>query len=378
MSEPTIGHLVASNFAGGPEKQIVELSTRLRDAGWAAVVGSFRENRPEVEIERRARDRGLSTFLIDTAGSFSPAAVGQLRHWIRSFGFDLLVTHGYKANVIGRLASWGLAPHVPMVRGFTAADWKIRQYERLDRVLLKTAPLVLCVSHATRQILVRHGIREDRIEVLHNAVDCRAVEPLDLRAEFSLPASGRVLVAAGRLSIEKGHRDLVEALARLDDSSVSAVILGSGPEQTALERQIRTAGLTDRVVLGGFRQDVLRCLAGADLVVNPSLTEGLPNVVLEAMSVGTPVVATDVGGVSEIIEHGKTGWLAPAADPATLAGALRRALAPDAPRDVVAVAGQARVKAAFTFEEQARQFQGICRRLLGQRAGHRGGTDHAC
>lgn len=361
-------HLIASNFAGGPEKQIVELSTRLPALGWPVVIGAFRENRPTVEVIENARARGVPTFLIDTRSNFSPLAAVQLARHLRRHRVTLLVTHGYKSNLIGRLATAGTrVTQVPMVRGYTAEDWKVRLYERIDRGLLRRAPSVLCVSAATREMLVRQGVARERIRVLHNAVDDEiSPAPLNLAESFGLPPGARVIVAAGRLSPEKGHRYLVEAMGRTPERVPPAVlvILGSGREAERLGQQIAAAGLTGRVVLGGFRADVLRCLAGAELVVNPSLTEGMPNVVLEALALNRPVVATDVGGVRELITAGETGWLVPPADPGALAGAITEAL-DDAPRARArAEAGRRRVAASFSFSGQARRFAELCPELL--------------
>lgn len=361
-------HLIASNFAGGPEKQIVELSTRLPALGWPTVIGAFRENRPTVEVIENAHARGVPTFLIDTRSGFSPLAAVQLARRLMRYGVTLLVTHGYKANLVGRLATAGTrVVQVPMVRGYTAEDWKIRLYERVDRGLLRRSPIVLCVSAATQEMLVRRGVARERIRVLHNAVDeDHAPAPLDLAEVFGLPRGAPVLVAAGRLSPEKGHCHLVEAMARLKDHDppVTLVILGSGRETERLRERITAAGLVGRVVLGGFRADVLRCIAGADLIVNPSLSEGLPNVVLEALALGRPVVATDVGGVRELITAGQTGWLVPPADPGALAGAITEAL-DDAPRArALAEAGRRRVAASFSFSGQAKRFADLAPELL--------------
>lgn len=354
----SIAHLIASNFAGGPEKQILELSVRLREAGWPVAIGSFREGRPSVEILDRARERGLETFVVDTRGPFDPSAVSQVRRQLRARRVEVLLTHGYKSNLVGRWAAAGTpARAIPVVRGFTGEDWKVRIYERLDRWVLRRSGHLIAVSEATAAMLEREGVRSERIEVIHNAVDCeRRVEALDLRGEYGLPAEAFVAVAAGRLSPEKAHRFLVEAVAGLDPR-VHVLLFGSGREETALRAQIARLGLEDRVVLAGFRKDVVRALAGADLVVNPSLTEGLPNVVLEAMAVGTAVVATDVGGVAELVLPGRTGWLVPAADPVALATAIDEALRDVSLRHALAEGGRDHVRRGFSFEGQARRFR---------------------
>ncbi|MBM3317011.1 MAG: glycosyltransferase [Candidatus Eisenbacteria bacterium] len=360
-------HLVASNFAGGPEKQIVELSARLRERGWRAIVGSFRENRPSVEVIERARARGLETFLVDTRSPFSPAAAGQLARFLTGCGAEILVTHGYKSNLVGYLARRrARVLQVPMVRGYTAENRRVRAYEWLDRRLLRRFESLLCVSAATRELLARRGVERDRIQVLPNGVESAGeTTPADPVGEFGLPRGARVLVAAGRLSAEKGHRGLVEAMRLLAgaDPPICLVILGEGREAPALARQIASGGLEGRVVLAGFRPDIRPYLAAADLVVNPSLTEGMPNVVLEAMAAGAPVLATDVGGVGELIDPGRTGWLAPPGDAGALAEAIAAALADPARARALARAGAARAAESFSFEKQAERFAQFCAAL---------------
>ncbi|MBD3235129.1 MAG: glycosyltransferase [Candidatus Eisenbacteria bacterium] len=370
-ADPAAGvlcHLIASNFAGGPEKQIVTSALYMQKLGWQVGVGSFRENRPSVGIIEAARERGLPVFLIETRSSFSPGAIGQALRTLRRLRADVLITHGYKADLVGALAAARAgAAHISVARGFTAEDWKVRLYEKIGRMLLRRFSRVLCVSGAMRDLLIAHGVRPERIEVVHNAVEAHPeVSPLNLRAEFDLPPEARVLVAAGRLSSEKGHRHLVAALGDLARQAppICALIFGAGRERAALERQIADLGLAGRCLLAGFRRPILPALAGADLVVNPSLSEGLPNVVLEALSVRTPVVATDVGGVGELILPGETGWLVPAGEPRALSAAIADALADGQARSEMAERGHRHIAENFSFEHQARRLGEICARAM--------------
>jgi glycosyltransferase involved in cell wall biosynthesis len=363
-------HLIASNFFGGPEKQILESSTRLPGLGWSVVVGSFRERRPEVDIIESAKTRGITTFLIETASPYDPSAMWKLRRFLARLRVDVLITHGYKSNLIGYLATRRSAVvQLPMVRGYTGEDWKVRAYEVVDRCLLRRSQHVLCVSEGTRRKLIRFGLDGQRISVVPNAVDCDLqVTPADLSKEFSIPKEARSIVAAGRLSPEKGHGYLVDAMRQLKAlvPPVHLIILGAGKEQPSLERQIRESQLADRVVLGGFREDVLGCIAAADLVVNPSLTEGLPNVVLEALALKTPVVATDVGGVGELVIHGQTGWLVAPADPGALAAAMVQALADRDHARRMAENGFRLVVSSFSFSSQAQRLAEVCTDRLTQ------------
>jgi glycosyltransferase involved in cell wall biosynthesis len=354
-------HLIASNFYGGPERQIVEHCTRLDPARWRAVVGSFRESRPRVEVVEKARERDVPTFLIDTRWKFSPAAVLQLHRSLARFGVDLLVTHGYKANLIGYLGTrFPRVPQVPFLRGYTGEDAAIRRYERVDRAVVRGFSTVLCVSEALRDSLAGRAPAARRVITVHNGVDpvpADRIPDVDLHAEFDIPANAPVLVAAGRLSPEKGQRFLIEALARLpaEHAAAHAVLLGTGPEQAALQRLAAASGVAARVRFAGFRPGILGYLKAADLVVNPSLTEGLPNVLLEAHVAGTPVVATRVGGVPELVVSGETGWLVEPGDPGALARALAEALADPRRARGMAEAARRRVDAEFSFDLQTRR-----------------------
>jgi glycosyltransferase involved in cell wall biosynthesis len=363
-------HLISSNFAGGPEKQILEQCERLISHGWESVVGSFRENRPSVEIIEAARARHRPTFLIDTRSSFSLAAVSQLRRALTRFRTDVLVTHGYKPNLVGWLASRGSRwRQVPIVRGYTAETWRVRLYEALDRWVLRQFPRVLCVSEGTKLRLKEYGVEPDRVDVVHNAVDCGVasrVKPLDLRAQLSLPPDSKILVAAGRLSPEKGHHVLLDAMRELDGwrPEVHLLLLGSGAKEEMLRHRVEQYGLSKRVVFAGFQRNVLEYLAGADVVVNPSFTEGMPNVLLEASSLGRPIVATHVGGTAELVQNGVTGWLVPAGNPTALAQALVLALDDEPRARAMGARARRQVEARFSFEAQTEKLVHIYAELL--------------
>lgn len=353
----TVCHLIASNFFGGPEKQIVEHCLRLDPSRWQAVVGSFLEGRDRVPIIETAREHGIPAFTIDTRLPWSPDAARQLHQSLRRHHVDLLVTHGYKPDAVGFLMRrWSRMPQIAYVRGFTAETWRVRRYEDLDRWLLRRGfSRVLCVSETTCRKLVDYGVPPERVMAVHNAVDVPAnIEPAPLRAEFGIPEHAPIVVAAGRLSAEKGHRFLVEALAKLKhDPQPHLVVLGEGREREPLTKLARVLGVENRLHLAGFRRDVLASLRAADVVVNPSLTEGLPNVVLEAQALAIPVVATNVGGVSEILDGERTGWLVAPGDPEALAAAIRDALADRSRAAQKAAAGQRRILERFSFSLQA-------------------------
>jgi glycosyltransferase involved in cell wall biosynthesis len=318
-------------------------------------VGSFtEEERPPAFLELAARE-GAQTALIPVRSAYDPRAVGRLASCLRHGGFDLLATHDYRSHAVGFAAAPRAGvPWIAFSRGFTREDLKVRLFQEVEKVIVRFARHVVAVSRAQKERLVRLRVAENRITVVHNAIDAQAVSrvpAVDLRARFGFGPGVRVVAAAGRFSPEKGQMDLIEAARRLahrDD--LVFVLLGEGPTRNACRERIRRAGLAARVLAPGFEPDVPGCLKGADLVVNPSLCEGLPNVVLEAMAVGTPVVATAVGGVPEILEDRENGRLVPPSRPEDLARVIADVL--DAPDG-----GAAYARAALRTLEQAHSFR---------------------
>ena len=163
---------------------------------------------------------------------------------------------------------------------------------------------------------------------------------------------GRIIGAAGRLSPEKGFADLVEAaaLATHTDPTLRFILFGDGHLRPDLERRIAAHGLQQQFVLAGFRTDLDRFLPHLDLLVLPSYTEGLPNIVLEAFAAGVPVVATAVGGTPEAVEDGGNGYLVPPGDPPALAQRILDALSNEPRRQALAQRGRDRVLNEFSFE----------------------------
>jgi glycosyltransferase involved in cell wall biosynthesis len=167
----------------------------------------------------------------------------------------------------------------------------------------------------------------------------------------------------GRVERSKGHRFLLQALAELRSRErglrVRLVLIGAGPEESALRRLAESLDLTDRVALLGVRDDVAEIVAASDLFVLPSLNEGLSQAVLEAMTLGTPIVATDVGGTSDVVESGRTGWCVPPAQPVALADAIQEALGNPGTATAYADAARALVAQKFNLRLHVARLQAL-------------------
>ena len=252
-----------------------------------------------------------------------------------------------KAAALGRAAAW--LTRVP-IRIYTVHGWSYTAhtgaasalYLRAERLLRPLTTVTICVAESERRAgLEARTCDEASTIVIHNGIDLSG-------AAVPEPRAGPCrLVTVGRLQAPKDALTLVRALAELPRGAYEAVVVGHGPDQPALESEVRQLDLESVVQLAGERKDVPQLLASSDVFVLSSGSEGLPLSILEAMAAGLPVVATKVGGVPELVLEGETGFLVPPGDPHSLAAALERLLDDSELRGRLGAAGRIRVEERF-------------------------------
>lgn len=324
-------HLIASDSVGGPEKQLIHHARDTRGE-YDIVLGSFQDHAETPEFLALAARYGIETVSIP--GGVRPGLVDDLAQYLRKHRIDLLCSHGYKANVIAHFAGrHAKVPCVPFVHGFSADTWQVTLYERLERSILVRSPWVVCTSPAQARELGRMRRGRHAPLVIQNAVlaprdAARTLESVPSRAELGLTGRSFVFGAAGRLSREKGHRFLLDAFAQLEKmlpgQQMQMVLLGEGREESALRAQARRLGIEPRVCFAGFQSKPATWMKVMDCLIHPSVSDGTPNSILEAMLLGVPVVATAVGGIPEIVDAGRTGLLVEPGQPALLAEAMKK------------------------------------------------------
>jgi glycosyltransferase involved in cell wall biosynthesis len=280
---------------------------------------------------------------------------------------DIVHVNSSKAGVLGRMAA--VLARVPIVV-FTVHGWAFKAYSGIastlyraaDRLMARATTITICVTEADRAAgVAARTCDPDRTVVIANAVDVDAVPPA--RHDGDPPR----IVTVGRLAWPKDPRTLVRALARLPDRSFSAVIVGDGPDRSGMETEIRELGLESTVELCGARRDVPELLARSDVFALASRSEGGPISILEAMAAGLPVVASDVGGVRELVVEGATGMLVPAGDPDALAAALERLLGDPELRRRLGAAGRERARERFDLSALRRAHLELYARELARR-----------
>ena len=294
------------------------------------------------------RDAGIPIEVIAEHHAFDLRALPQLRNVVDRLRPDILWTNNTKSHFlvylsgVDRNAEWIAFHH-----GYTQEARRTRIYNELDRWSLPRAKRVVTVCQAFATQLQGKGVPAERLRVLRNPI--RRTTPISdaeksrLRAGLGLNDVG-VLLSVGRLSQEKGHADLLHALAQMRAAQGSAfqsrlVIVGDGPERNSLQRLCSELELDEVVRFAGFQADVRPYYAVADVFVLPSHSEGSPNVLLEAMAAGVPMVATAVGGLPEVLSNEVNALLVPKQNITELANAITRLLEEQALRQRLIEAG---------------------------------------
>ncbi len=370
-----IAHLTASPFFGGPERQMIELARALREKkpDVEFLFLSFAENGNARPFLEEAEKAGFPATMLQNDMPHLRAAAKELDQILRENDVDLVLLHGHKARMVGWLSRRkNGVPIIGVSRGWTSENWKIALYTRVDQWLHRRMNHVVCVSQGQANKVFESGMPKERVSVIRNAIRTerfdRTPDPGDRgKLEAMFPEPPKYLIAdAGRFSPEKGFDVLLEALARLrrENLSVGLILFGDGFLRETLERQAETLGISDAVVFPGFTNELDRWMPHFDLFVQSSRSEGLPNVLLEAMGARTAVVATTVGGTAEVVEHGITGLLVPPNRPKRLATAIRELLEDEPRRRTMGETGRRRVEEHFTFEAQAKAYRELFSRFV--------------
>lgn len=353
---------------GGAERFAIGLVARLPRDRFEPWVCSTRFAAPEVSEE--LADAGVTHISLRRTGKLDVHRLSGLATLLRSGRFDVIHAHMFGSNVWGTL--FGRACGVPVViaheHNWSYSGEFLRRM--IDHHLIgRYATRFVAVSESNRRRMIEvEGIPSDKVVVLPTAyIPHRLTEPTDIRAELGLPPSARVIGVAATLRIEKALEVMIAALAQLVHRFGDAhlVIAGDGPQRETLERQAGRSGLAGHVHFLGERRDVTQILQTVEIGALSSDWEGMPLFVLECMATGTPVVATDVGGLPEIVEHGRTGLLVPPRDPAALAAALGELLADPARGRSLAAAAAAGME-DLTIDAVTRRFAALYEQLLGE------------
>lgn len=322
-----VGFIITDLEVGGAELALERYIGYLQTAGADVFVCSLKSSGP---VGQRLCERGVPVIPLGMNAHNFPLGLIHLVRLLRSERPATVCSMMFHANVAARLTRL-LAPTPVLV----SMERTMRQHSwlqlALDRMTVALADRVVAVSPAVRLYAIeRLGVPDKKVEVIPNGVDVSRLshlpDPLESRSHFGFDASDLVITCVANFRPVKGHCFLIQAFEQVHKEHPAArlLLIGDGIIRDQLQQSAASLGVSSRVKFAGELQDIRYALAASSVFVMPSLTEGMSNAILEALAAGIPVVATSVGGNTDLIRDGENALLVPPSDIKALAAAILR------------------------------------------------------
>jgi glycosyltransferase involved in cell wall biosynthesis len=359
-----VGILLTSFDAGGTERQMTELIRRIDRDAFRLHVACFRKEGPWLSAVEAA-DVPVEAFPLASLTSLSTLVQARrFARWCRRNRLQILQTCDIYGNIFG-LAAAALA-RVPVRigsrRGIVSPTGR-QSLLTLQRHGYRAAHRVVANSGAAADRLVGEGVEREKVVVIPNGID---LEPFDVPRTTAL---GPIVTTVANLRPGKGHDVLLRAAARVlrQRPDVTFQFVGEGSLRSELEREAEDLAISAAVRFLGHRTNVPAILRGSTAFAFPSFMEAFPNGVMEAMAAEIPVVASAVGGIPELVEHGRNGLLVPPGDEVALADALMSVLGDRSRADALAAAGRRTIEQRYSFDRMVGDFETLYRETLALR-----------
>jgi glycosyltransferase involved in cell wall biosynthesis len=372
-------HLRSSSGFHGPERQMLQLAKHMKRESFQVEMlvlyrrtGAMPLIHPLVE---RARNHGVEAEQLEGKAKLSPTDITYVTQRLSRGQFSLIHTHGYKANILGVIAAkLAGVKSVVTVHLHTETSYRLRLYKVIDLLALRFFHKVIAVSESLRQYLIVAGLSPKKVITVHNAIDLEIFtssvsfhnNKALIENQLEIGSDQNIVSIIGRLTSQKGHRYFLESAGRVLEVFPEArfLIIGDGPLREELEGLSLSLGIAQAVRFLGYRQDVATLMSMSDVIVMPSLREGLPYVLLEALALARPVVGTPVGGIPEVVKHGETGFLVPPKDSESLAEAVIQILRNPKEAAKLGERGRELVSREFNVETMVRKTAAVYTEVL--------------
>jgi len=348
---------------GGPDKTIL-LSAERHDKTIVNPIVVYLKDKDDnnFQIGRMAEGRGFKYIEVLDRGKIDIKCIIELNEIVRKYKIDIIHGHDYKTDILAYILGL-LNPKVHLVstaHGWIADTLKGSLYKWLHLIILRRFKNLITVSQATKQVMVKSGINADKIRVVYNGIDekhwNRSDHHVSLRKEWRIPEDSIVVGTVGRIGNEKDYFTFLNVAKVITDQidNVFFVIVGEGKsnEKEELVAYAEKTGIRDKVIFTGYREDLLSVYKTFDIFLMTSITEGLPNTMLEALSMGLPVVSTNVGGVKELMADGETGFLCKSRDVVCLVDNTIKIIKSKELRESTSKAARARILNQFSFDKR--------------------------
>lgn len=365
-----ICYLITGLNTGGAEMMLYRLIEKLDKTKYNVIVVSII---PLGKVADKIKELGINVVSLEMKSKLELSVIFRLVHILKEFKPTILHSYLFHANLLGRIA--GKIAGVPIIISSirnTIFGGKIRELALRYTDFLSDATTIICETAANR-MLSRKIVPKEKLHVIYNGIDPRMYQNFsedvrqNIRKEFNIPDNATLLLSVGRLQKQKGYPYLIQSAVELKNRGYNFVwlIAGEGELRFQLEQMVKNYGLEDTIRFLGLREDVPNLMFASDIFVLSSLWEGLPGVVLEAMASGLPVVATDVGGTSELVEDGINGYIVTPGNPVMMANAVEKLINMDVEsRRKIGNIGREIVQKKFTVEKMVSKHEKLYRDLL--------------
>jgi len=366
-------HILGSARRGGTEI----MTTRLVSHMSSAFQNEFCFLMKKGPIGEELEHEGFKVYYLPLTNPWAiPTVALRLYRLLRANRYDILHLYGLKANSLGRILG-RLSGHRRILGGLRnkypsgiTKSWTLW----LDRMTFGLSLGYVSNSQAAIDFLTAHGYDRREFWLIHNGIDIASfymrfeAEKEEIKREYDLPLDKLIITCIANLQLQKGHKYLIRALRELKNKALDflTLLVGDGPLRGELEKLVRGLGLEEQVHFLGSRdrEEIPKILAITDIFVLPSLWEGLPTAVIEAMAAGCPVVATAVGGTPEVVMDRETGFLINSRDPEALAQKIALLLKDSQLRQKMGEAGMRRIEEHFTLEKMVQNYEALYKNLM--------------
>jgi glycosyltransferase involved in cell wall biosynthesis len=357
-------HLISSVGLFGAERVAVDLCKSLKKTYHCEPILGVIMNayNPHEEILEEAKENDILHTVFSCRSQLDLKLIFSMREFIRKNGVDIVHCHGYKSNFYGLLASRGRVPSVTTNHNWLTAHWKLKIYCMLDSLWIRFFDRIVAVSDEVKKDMVKHKIPEVKIRVIDNGIALerfeKQVETGRMKTQLGLEERTRVIGTVGSLVVEKGHLYLLEAARPILDivKDLKFLIIGDGPLRKLLEEKSEELGIKKHLIFAGQRKDIPELLMAMDIFVLPSIKEGLPMALLEAMAAKRPVIATRVGAIPKVIENKDIGALVEPKDILGLRDAMMSLINDPDRMNLLARRGFDRVYSDFSSDEMGKHY----------------------
>ncbi|MCK5255586.1 MAG: glycosyltransferase [Deltaproteobacteria bacterium] len=366
-------YIITSSGIGGAEKILYYTATGLDYNKYDISVCSLKN---KGEIARALEKQGIEVYCLHMEGrerflGWLSSIIALIRLFPYLIRIRPTIIHSFlfRANILARIA--GYLTGVPIViSSVRVMGGEKKYFHYVEMITSFMVDHYVTVSESVKRYIIdKSKISAEKISVIYNGVNIKSQDDShkqNVRMPFKIEDEDRILMTVGRLHEQKGHYYLVQAVSRVQKEfpKVKLLVTGEGEEENNLKKLVKSLDLMNEVIFAGLSSDMERILPMAELFILPSLWEGLPNALLEAMAAGKPVVATKVGGIPEIVVHGETGMLIPPGDTDALTAAILDLLQNRLKAKDMGEAGRIRAGKRFSIYKMIEKTENLYQELL--------------